>query len=126
MTRSRRVRPIGRVLRRRYRDYIQALRAGGATERTIDGCVRWMHGQERAIARRRCPDCGRPLVRYGATETASRRAASGLSVATSWQDALGPGGWVMYRCSSQKPPGEYDPGKPCGFMVDRFEAQEAN
>lgn len=116
------VRPIGRVLRKRYEKYIEALVEAGASEKKIAKCVLWMHVQDSAIARGKCPECGRPVVRYGSADTNKRRAAAGLPSGPK----LGVGEWVMYRCSSQKPPGEYDPDKPCWFMLDRFEAEEAN
>jgi len=115
-------RPIGRVLRRRYQKYIEALRDTGADEELIERCVRSVYRYDSAIARGRCPECGRALVRYGAAETARVRATVGFPPRSN----LGIGGWVMYRCSSQKPPGEYDPDRPCDFALDRFEAGEAN
>ncbi len=115
-------RPIGRVLRKRYRKYIEALVEAGASEVKIAKCVREKHRVDSAIAGGKCPECGRAIVRYGSGDTNARRTAAGLPLGPN----LGVGGWVMYRCSSQKPPGEYDPDAPCRFMLDRFEAGEAN
>ena len=37
-----------------------------------------------------------------------------------------PGEWVMYRCSTQPPPGTLRPDDVCDFMVDFIEGEEAN
>ncbi len=89
-----------------YDDWVTALREQGASEEIIRSEVEASIREAKALLEGKCPKCGAPSTRY---------------VKSQWQQQ-GPskmaGAWVMYRCSTQPPPGERRDDDVCGFMVD--------
>lgn len=107
-----------------YRRYRSALLESGATPEEVEQALAKARRDDAELAAGRCPDCGAPIRRYGGAETARLRGEAGLPIVGVRPDPVGE--WVMYRCSRDAPPGVYESKHPCGFMVDRFEAEEAN
>jgi hypothetical protein len=90
--------------------YAVALREAGASEEEIERIVAQARAEWETIKAGKCPKCGAPVRSY-----LDHR---GLR---SWQDPKVAGQWVMYRCSTQSPPGSSIRTSACDFMLDRFE-----
>lgn len=95
-----------------YDDWAKALREQGASEEIIRSEVEASIREAKALFEGKCPKCSAPSTRY---------------VKSEWQQ--GPseraGAWVMYRCSTQPPPGERRCDDVCDFMVDFKEEERA-
>lgn len=88
-----------------YDDWAADAREYGATEEQISTLISKSIREMKTLLEGKCPKCGAPSVRY---------------VNSQWQQ--GPsdvaGMWVMYRCSTQPPPGERRGDDVCGFTMD--------
>lgn len=98
---------------RDYSKWIAGAREAGMTEARIHEQLQaWMQ-EDLKLLEGKCPKCDAPIRRI--IDTSQRGNPENE-----------PGAWVMYRCSRDKPPGEYQPDRPCGFCLDRWERTAAN
>lgn len=103
---------------RDYGAYARVLLESGGARPDVERIVAEARREDTEIEAGRCPKCGADIVRYGPEETAEIRADVGLPPSPGM---VVPGAWVMYRCSTQKRPGVYDPDRPCDFGMDVYE-----
>ena len=107
----------------RYQGYIDVVLRSRLVPRTIVRMVNDLEHERLSIAAGKCPKCSAPIKRYDSRETERLRASAGLGNMPPTDSV---GGWVMYRCSTQPPPGTPRSEDQCDFMLDRFESEEAN
>lgn len=96
-----------------YSEWIARALEIGIPETDIYGYVEKCVGEARALLAGKCPLCGAPSARYVDYER-----QSGPSEI--------PGIWVMYRCSTQPPPGQERGKGACDYMLDLREGEAAN
>jgi len=96
-----------------YTDYVSRLRAMNILYETIDELIAEEMRVAQSLLGGKCPKCGAPSARY-----VNRELQQG--------DSEMPGAWVMYRCSTQPPPGTPRPPGCCDFMCDLKEGEESN
>lgn len=77
----------------------------GATEAEANAAVEERTREAAALFNGKCPKCGAPSTRY--IDKGRQHGVSSI-----------PGVWVMYRCSTQPPPGQKRDSKGCAFMLD--------
>lgn len=93
--------------RSHYDEWVTHARAMDVPEENITKQVDlWVHEAE-SLAAGKCPKCGEPATRYVNYDYQPHSATLGT--------------FVMYRCSTQPPPGTLRPKKCCDFMVDLLE-----
>ena len=98
---------------RDYSAWIKGARDAGMTEERITSQLEaWMR-EDLKLLEGKCPKCDAPV----------RRIVEGSKRGAPEEE---PGSWVLYRCSRDKPPGQYDRNRPCGYMLDRWERTAAN
>lgn len=87
-----------------YAPWIANLRLGGASEDEIAKAVAREISEAIALGEGLCPQCNEPSVAYYRDE---QRGPSNVK-----------GAWIMFRCSTQPPPGERRREGACDFMLD--------
>lgn len=94
-----------------YDGWVTAARKKGVSEEMIRSEVEKMIREVKALLEGKCPQCGAPSTRYANYPH--------------WQQGASevPGVWVMYRCSTQPPPGERRGDGVCDFMMDLKEEE---
>ncbi len=94
-----------RTYPRFYDSLATVAREGGISEEQIDSLIEESIREANALLEGKCPKCSAPSTRY---------------VNSQWQQGSSdvPGVWVMYRCSTQPPPGERRGDDVCDFMMD--------
>ena len=82
------------------------MRERGVPEEQIRSYIAESILEMKALLEGKCPKCGAPSTRYANYPH--------------WQQGSSevPGVWVMYRCSTQPPPGERRGDDVCDFMMD--------
>jgi hypothetical protein len=96
-----------------YDEWAHSARRAHVPQEAVKRSIATEIHQAQALLDGKCPKCGAPSARY-----VHRGRQSSLSKM--------PGEWVMYRCSTQPPPGTLRPDDVCDFMVDFIEGEEAN
>lgn len=96
-----------------YAEMVDTLRSGDVPEERIAATVAEYIRQMKSLLNGKCPTCGAPSTRY-----VDRKRQQGPSTV--------PGTWVMYRCSTQSPPGTRSPDGACDFMMDLKEGEASN
>jgi len=104
---------LARTRQKFYAEYRHAARRAGCTDEAIARAIADMINDAKSLLEGKCPKCGAPSTRY-----VDRKHQQGISSM--------PGVWVMYRCSTQPPPGDPRPTGACDFMIDIKESDEAN
>lgn len=87
-----------------YDEWAARAREAGASERAIREHITDSIKEAKALREGKCPRCGAPVKRY------TGGPQHGMSHI--------PGVWVMYRCSTQPPPGRRRDPDGCAFMLD--------
>jgi len=96
-----------------YINLIQKGREAGYPESLLAQIVNDAMSEARSLLAGKCPKCGAPSARY--VDYDRQRGPTDI-----------PGVWVMYRCSTQPPPGSIRPDGVCDFMSDYVEGHAAN
>lgn len=111
------MKPVNRSLLARtkpefYTAFREHARQCGASEEDVERMIASDIARAQTLLDGKCPECGAPIARY--IDHKRQQGASAV-----------PGTWVQYRCSTSPPPGKSGP-RPCGFMIDLKEGDEAN
>jgi len=96
-----------------YAKWAATARETDLPEEHIDSYIAEQIQAARALLDGKCPKCGAPSARY--VDYVRQQGPSDM-----------PGAWVMYRCSTQPPPGEFRPNDVCDYMLDLKEGEAAN
>lgn len=96
-----------------YRDIADRARKEGIADDVISKVIMEEIRIARSLITAKCPKCGAPALKY--IDRQSQQGPSSI-----------PGVWVMWRCSTQPPPGKPRTDGMCDFMVDMKEGAEAN
>jgi hypothetical protein len=88
-----------------YAAWIAEARKSGASEDEIAKGVALEIAEAISLGEGVCPECNEPAVAYYNGD---------------WQQGVSDleGVWVMFRCSTQPPPGQQRPEGVCDFMLD--------
>ena len=101
-----------RSKRTHYDPWVSHAKAAGLSEEKIAKQVDLWVSETESLAAGKCPLCGEPVARYIDRNHQPHAATIGT--------------FVMYRCSTQPPPGTLRNPKGCLFMVDYQEPRQGS
>lgn len=103
-----------RTKRSFYDEWAKVARRAGLSEAEIEAHVSDSISTIESLIVNKCPKCGQPIARYVNYER--QQGPSNMA-----------GAWVMYRCSTQPPPGQSRrSADTCDFMMDLKEPEASN
>ena len=96
-----------------YGKWAEHAREGGVPEKDIAAYIEAQIEMSQELLAGKCPSCGAKIERH--VNYSAQQGPSSV-----------PGAWVMYRCSTQPPPGKLRRAGGCDFMIDLVEGDASN